>query len=436
MEDTRIVRAMVDLWKLSYPGPSNLYSAPEFLELKAACQEVHPGIVNTMNGTVALSIALRALGLPCGLPESNGVARLEPYDAARALAASLTRASAERIIMCPLDLADSLPDLNFGPCTVRTFSQQELYTHFHGCILARMFPGRPLDVSRLAQFTWLCVREELTLSDPGRRAAPFLYETVSDWGSIEPHATKFPTVVEQALFLLLLEPWEDWANFSEWRAFHVPWTYASSDDLFEHRTFPPGPDSLSWQLQTFEDYAGEQIEIEVPGYLPLDSEAKTAASSVTHDAWSSLMSALASPLFETPIVHFFVRAYSSDGIDEFLGHMLAIEAALGLESDYRGQKPMDTIRGSMRIQCRVSALLGSTAEGQSYGRLFQLRSMFLHGRSMGRILAQDRQSARSLARRVVKATIVQAIADSTHCLSREAFVTALLEQGAQMHGLE
>lgn len=36
-----------------------------------------------------------------------------------------------------------------------------------------------------------------------------------------------------------------------------------------------------------------------------------------------------SVLFGTPIVHYLVRTFLADGVDEFLAHITTIEAALG-----------------------------------------------------------------------------------------------------------
>ena len=49
-------------------------------------------------------------------------------------------------------------------------------------------------------------------------------------GEIEPHARKFPIAVEQALFALLLTPWEDLVGHADlnWRAFQTPWVIRST----------------------------------------------------------------------------------------------------------------------------------------------------------------------------------------------------------------
>ncbi|WP_432260882.1 hypothetical protein [Cupriavidus sp. TMH.W2] len=190
MEDNRIVRAIVELWKLAFPGPRDLCATPQFLELKAACQELYPGVWSKSTVDFALQKALRALGLSCATTYDGGIICLDAREAARAFEAAVTSKFAERIILCPLDLADCLPDLDFGPCSVRCFSEKELGALFHADLLRRMFPGRTLDLKGLARFTWLCIREVVELGEPGQRAAPFMYDFIAnEWGAIEPHAS-------------------------------------------------------------------------------------------------------------------------------------------------------------------------------------------------------------------------------------------------------
>lgn len=401
-----------------------------------ACHELYPDAWDESTVDFTLQKALRALGLPCTAPRDDGANHLDAHEAARAFEAAVTRESAERIILCPLDLADRLPDLDFGPCSVRRFSKKELETLFHADLLRRTFPGRAIDLEGLAEFNWLCIKQLVKLGQPGRRAAPFMYDFVVDEvGAIEPHASSLPTVVEEALFLLLLEPWEEWTESQGWTAFQIPWTYASTDDIFSHRVFPRGPETLSWHPQAFQDHDGEWIEEDVPIRIPLDDAANSAAGRVNSAAWDALQRAMSSPLFETPIMHFLVRGWSADGIDEFIAHMLTIEAALGVKNDYGSGAVRPDIRGGkVRMQCRISALLDSVAEGDVYGQLFELRSEFLHGRKMGAILALDRQSARSLARKVARAVMRHAVSGRISKTGRDDFVNGLLVQGAKLRG--
>ncbi|PNB02823.1 hypothetical protein C1X98_31120, partial [Pseudomonas sp. FW306-2-11BA] len=79
---------------------------------------------------------------------------------------------------------------------------------------------------------------------------------------------------------------------------------------------PPDPDSLSWEPWFVQDEWGEEIELERPLEYRLDDAAKPGLSLFTQSAWAELEAARQSPLFETPIVHFLVRAFLADGIDE------------------------------------------------------------------------------------------------------------------------
>jgi len=165
-------------------------------------------------------------------------------------------------------------------------------------------------------------------------------------------------------------------------------------------------------MDIFEDN-GEQIEQEWPRRFPLEGAAADVLALLNEDAWSRLTRAHKSPLFETPIVHFFVRAFLSDPLDEFLNHITTIEAALGLLSDYRGRTRPKIAKGRSVTECmaaRVEALLGTKTDGPEYTRLFDIRSAFLHGRKMDAIPGRERVAARRLARKVISQLLTVALA--------------------------
>ena len=115
------------------------------------------------------------------------------------------------------------------------------------------------------------------------------------------------------------------------------------------------------------------------------------------------MRARKSPLFESPITHFLVHAFLSNGINEFLAHILVIEAALGLPIDANRRPKLQGNPGATdRVAARLSALLGSNMAGGDFKKHFKLRNEFVHGRPMSPIAGQDRLLARRLARRTVK----------------------------------
>ena len=284
--------------------------------------------------------------------------------------------------------------------------------------LARNFPTLPLESKRLAQFHWLVVEEEVEIDPrPEARATPFMFVNMGrDFGEIELHLGRFPPPVESALFFLLLAGWEEWSTMQEvdWRGFRVPWIYTLDEDLFVRPVRPPNPDSLTLEPWIVEDHWGEEIELERPSTLPLDDRAKTELELFTDATWTELQAARTTPLFETPVVHFLVRAFLADGIDEVMAHMTAIEAALGLEMDHKRKlrpkpDPHPKPSATERVAARIGAALTDATAVRDYKDLFELRTAFVHGRAgLQKISTPQRVLARNLARRVACALVTLA----------------------------
>lgn len=237
-----------------------------------------------------------------------------------------------------------------------------------------------------------------------------------DFAAIEPHRKRFPLAVERALFFLLLAPWEEWNGHSDinWRSFQAPWVLTVDHDLFKGPPRIPSPDTLSWEPDIFEADDGETVELEKPAsYRPYDPIIP-AEGWFCEEHWTDVSRAMASPLFETPVAHFILSAFASEGIDEFMGHLTSLEASLGRYEDQGRERAM---------KARIRALLGDHAAGDTYGALFKLRSEFIHGRVMQEISGVERTAARTLARRVAEA-LVQAVASSA-IHDRAAFLEGL-----------
>jgi hypothetical protein len=116
------------------------------------------------------------------------------------------------------------------------------------------------------------------------------------------------------------------------------------------------------------------------------------------------------------------------GVDEFLAHITTIEAALGLQSDYKRKTRPKIAKGCSVTDCmaaRVEALLGTKTDAAEYRRLFDFRSLFLHGRKMDAIPGKERIAARRLARRVVQGLIEAALVEPA-LQSRENYLNDLL----------
>jgi hypothetical protein len=173
------------------------------------------------------------------------------------------------------------------------------------------------------------------------------------------------------------------------------------------------PASLHWSSPEFDQDEGERPGTE----QPMRRELKPGAEIrhwLSDPRWQNVMRALKSPLFETPIGHFFVKAFRERGLDEFVAHFTTIEAALGLEE--RGV--------TQRVQRRVSTLLGAESEGTLFAELYNLRCAFVHGRKMDAIPPDKLVAARQLARKVVNALVTAALKESCP-QSREGYLNGL-----------
>jgi len=428
-----MMAAVEALWRIPRPGPDNLLAAPSFVALSEACQAEYGGD----KPVFALSTALRSLGLPCHLPASGAGLSLDPMSAANAIDETYKRKTTLRRHLCPLDLADELPVMNFGSARVARFNADELTDLFDAPRLARNFHNLPFEARRLAQFHWLVVEEEIELD---LRARTSLFGHMSfdrDFGEIDPHLGRFPPAVESALFFLLLAPWERWSTMQEvdWRGFRVPWIHTVDDDLFVRPSPPPSADSLTLEPWIVQDNWGEDVELERPTALRLDDDAQSELALFTDSAWRELETARASTLFETPVAHFLVRGFLADGMDEVMAHMTAIEAAVGLEMDHKKwlrPKPdphKNVSSATERVAARVAAVLKDGSSVQAYKDLFELRSTFVHGRAgLQKVSTAQRVMARSLARGVARGLVDVALQGAR---PRTDALSELLDHGAQ-----
>lgn len=433
-----MIAAVIDLWRLKPPGPPNLFADRNFLRLRDCCASLHP-YTRALGFNSALATALRALGLPCSLSKDSKGLASRPENAAGALHAAFLETHSKKLHLIPMDLAHRLPPLTFGRARLGRFTPNQLRELFNEEQLRRTYPKHKLDADRFAEFQWLVVEETVEFEqDKGARVLPdLLIDFSQDLGRIEPHEGRHSQAIEAALFFLLLAPWEEWSVMQEidWRGFQVPWVYTVDSDIFVRRLTPPSHHSLNWTITIFDDGLGGEVEEDVPLMRNLEEQAETELPKWDQRYWEIVERARKSVLFETPIVHFFTRAFFADGIDEFLAHMIVIEAALGLHADYDQSRRVSPDRhkgigATKRMRHRVGGLLGNRTFGDQFDRLFNIRSAFLHGRPMGGISSKDRVDARSLARRVVTAVIEATKSGSI--VSREDYLDGLLDAGMQL----
>ena len=429
--------AVEALWRLPEEAFSTATTTPTYASFIASATPLC-GAVRDFGGSISLSSALAGLGIPCGLPGNARHLAMSAQEAGTQLLAAFEATSFRRTHLIPLDLSDTLPKVTFGNSHVGRMSIEELRHHVGYDRLARIHGGGSFDLAGFQQFHWLIVEEQVPVKrgQDGRELYRFHFDASEDHGRIEPHQSQYPKAVEQALFWLALAPWERWVESPQfgWRGFHVPWVYTVDHDLFATLRQPPSPDTLSWEEHLVYNGDGEPVEQTRPiaCWLSEDIDAELTAHFNLRGSAIARFDEL--ELLQTPMPHFLTRAYLSNGIDEFLGHLLAIEAGVGLpgdrgRKDSAGKKTVDTRGPSERIVARLAALL-DVPSAESYRELFKARSVFLHGRSMPAIPAHQVILARSLARRVVDALVLANQADPS--LERGAFVDALFSHGVQL----
>lgn len=427
--------AVENLWRMPPPGTVSLTKTPAFIKLTEVCGEIY----GFPHADSALSNALRSLGAPYNLRRDCRDRALNPELAALKLHEAWINQTVRRRHLCPLDLCDDLPSIRFGNSVVGEFNEPELAEFLDVARLARFYPTYKPPVRQLTQFRWLVVEEYVAVDPrPEARALPILFVDLSqDFGEIDPHLGRFPPAVEAAIFFLLLAPWEDWAVYPEanWRAFRIPWLHTVDDDLFVRPMAPPSPDTLSLQPDIAYDRYGDEVEIERPTVNNLEDEARSDFTRLDETLWQSVLDARAGVLFETPIVHFIVRAFLADGMDEVMAHMTAIEAGLGLEMDHRrGLRPKPdshrNVSPSDRAAARLAALLNDANAATAYRELFELRSSYVHGRAgLAKIPTPLRLNARRLARKMAEALVAQS---SVEPATRVQVLSDLLDRGAPL----
>lgn len=332
-----LVEVMEAIWELPDSAWKQLTETPLYTRLVEAIAP-HCADVRRFFGGISMSSALAGLGLPCGLPESKKHLAITAGEAAVRLQAALEATSFTRVHLIPLDLADGLPRAYFGNAMVGRLTKDELGELVDLDRMERIHPEGSFDLDEFSQFQWLVVREEVSIlrGPEGRELYRFSFDPKEDYGRIEPHRSKYPEAVETALFWLALAPWEIWSDAPhiEWRGMQIPWLYSVDHDLFSIMKRPPSSDTLTWEDRIAYDAEGRPIEVSQPVAMWLSDRPADALTEHFAGRSQAISQLPQLQLFQTPVVHFFTRAFLADGIDEFLGHLLAIEASLGLPGDH------------------------------------------------------------------------------------------------------
>jgi hypothetical protein len=225
---------------------------------------------------------------------------------------------------------------------------------------------------------------------------------------VEPQRYIFNESVDYVLALLVLYPWElrkvetdtppvDEGNNScrflnEWTGFSCPTILQEPEDLFRKPVElsddkPPALNPGIVETETLDYYINNHVMIgdEIDSLKNFLSSAETKVRNFEKykEKWQFIH-----------IAHkMLLKAFFSNGIDQLIWHITAIEAMVGQKAD--GNLTSTVAR-------RISAITGKKEYYDIFKRLYETRCNFIHGNIMPKkVYISDLYSARLLARQTL-----------------------------------
>ena len=359
---------------------------------------------------------LRRLGVPCFFSAGSSLAACNMMLAASQCYEALNQSNTNLVYLCPLDCSGVLPQITFGNASVRHFSKSELDNLLNSETLLRQSGYKRADTARLSQFSWLMVKDKVPLSAQFSERY-WGWDTQNDApGTVHAYKTPFPDAVEQAIFLLMLAPWQNWLinEDNHWRPFDIPWVHTLSNDIFTKQNPIPSPDTLTWVEKHIYDEHDGWIEYDAPHDYDYQVTHDQLLPFIDTEARQNLERAVKGGFINVAARHQFVNAFIKGGIDEFLSHIVLIDACLGNKN-------------SNGLKTRLVGLMGDTAVKQTIDEIYKVRSNYVHGDILDKIDGEKVKIARDLACRTLNA-IINAVGQSPE-LTRKTFLKELNKKG-------
>ncbi len=403
--------AVARLWAGKYRNETDALGSRAFELLLKACIESYaqPGSPNEVRNEYdrqGHESALQNLFRNVGAPWYKDSVTPPSDTIARTIHQAYTAQTVEITHLCPLDQADTenLPEVKFGPCEIKRFSANSLDELVRERRLRNFGSNYIFDTKRFALFSWLVVRETVPPEPIGKRSDPTrgsrwpsFYEILNMKGDVDlisVHKAELPEIVEQAVFVLLLYPWEDVVEDADtdWRPFWIPWIYSVRCDPFAVPDRAPSPNSLTWDP-----------EEALLGKWDIKKDHLKDLESLLSEQWD--LTAKVCPITDAgatafnPLVrHFIVQAFRAERFDEFLYHIVAIEAALA-----RKRRKKDSRGATNMLKQRIKNLVRGAALDGVFGKYYCFRSDYLHGHKLqGDLRTGQLKELRSLTRNVIR----------------------------------
>ncbi|MFP7609918.1 hypothetical protein [Serratia quinivorans] len=286
------------------------------------------------------------------------------------------------------------------------------------------------DTAGLSQFLWLVVRHDEPLrADFAERY--WLWNVFKDNpGTVYPYKHHHPEAVESAIFVLVLAAWEEWQLNEEchWRPFDIPWVHTLSDDIFWLQPPIPSSASLTWVFSSYHDENEGWHEYEAPHEYNYSLTSDQLIPFVDTQICNYLEIAITNGLINVAARHQFVKAFMSDGVDEFLAHIVVIDACIGEISGNKAlEKHLKELGATRRLKYRLAGLLNDASVKEKLHVLYEARSNYVHGNALEKIPSEHILQARILARKTLNAIITEA--GQSPGLTREEFLDDVLRRG-------
>ena len=397
-----LLTEITQLWAKKFGNDEAAHASREFKRLCDTAAEVYcrpgsPFDLEDKNDRAMhesdIRNALKNIGAPW-----NADIPLSPAAAAGAFHKAYTVESCVLTRLIPLDLADELPNVSFGPWRIQSFDAKELGNLVGLARLSRFGLSRVMDVKRLSLFRWAVLEESVPIYSENRWR--HLFRGWDDVGKVRHVRRQFEPAIERGLFVLSMYPWEERteADYVTWQPFRFPWMYTVKHHIFAAPQAAPDPDTLTWTTR----FTQEGEDFEAPGVIDFDTSTLHDLEATLRELWDRLRS-LETPkwdgtdAFNPLIERFFLRAFGEEDLDQLLWHVTTVDAAVG-------KQEKDSTKA---IKRRVARLLSDAAIGKQFGDYYDIRSGYVHGRQFKdpNFWQRDLAKARRLTRRVVYETL-------------------------------
>ena len=380
--------AVASLWRTSIRAKENILDSAAFNHLKRTCTDIYLPIEGsrlhkeptTSTRPDSLLSAVDNFFRWNGAPW-HGVCVPDPTEVALRLHRAFLCSQVTRTILVPLDRLyllnasthqhQKLENISFGPNEVTQLTSDNLIHRIPHYGLKRFGQRYEFPVQELDDRCWLIttVQEDAGATWKRNRHGVLLgllNETMDSIGKIPVFRSTLPSTVEEAVLILLLSFINQNCEVV-WKPFGIPWTYSYTDDPFADPRRAPDPSVLTWTL------AGDPgSEFEVSDRSNLITLADRDIDAL-RQRWEKLHSLQDQAETREPIlgplaVHFFLKAFFEDGIDEVIALIGCIEALLLLQGE----------RNRTKLMKRYQNLVNDREGYRGLDGAYRLRRKYLH----------------------------------------------------------